>query len=339
MNLAVIVISDSFTFKLQKDLTELKDNGFDRIYVVCDGEVEATYDSVTAIPGCIYLSPTKGDDSAAKQALELYLHDTVGYDGVLLFDHYNSSIASNAVMISDTSKIHPSELILAVDNKDRRKGFFVGLSCLLLRLVGGISVGSINPIAKLIPHTLVQPLLSTRAVRDIDIGVLFEAKRQNLPILELPLSTKAEYQPTKGSFVRLIRIILLLLKFVLSSLLSTILDLLLFTIFNRLLLPIVMATRIFIGTTSARVCSGLFNFFLNKSFVFSSHTGTARFMLRYASVWVLILLLSSTGTYLLSVIHLPTLLSKVLVDGSLFWLSFYLQREWVFLPENKKRVD
>jgi dolichol-phosphate mannosyltransferase len=92
--------------------------------------------------------------------------------------------------------------------------------------------------------------------------------------------------------------------------------------------------RIAIATALARVLSGTVNFLVNKRFVFD-HSGPIRKSLpRYLGVFFLIMTLSAVLT---SSLHLWLGWSenavKIPVDIFLFFLSYLLQRKWVFLRE------
>ena len=81
----------------------------------------------------------------------------------------------------------------------------------------------------------------------------------------------------------------------------------------------------------ARICSGVVNYLLNQKMVFHYHGSGSRSFVRYLCVFVLNMLLSAGLT---STLHLwlgwSDNISKIPVDLLLFFLSYYLQRKWVF---------
>ena len=90
-------------------------------------------------------------------------------------------------------------------------------------------------------------------------------------------------------------------------------------------------SRIGLATVIARICSGVVNYLLNQKMVFHYHGSGSRSFLRYLCVFILNMLLSAGLT---STLHLwlgwSDNISKIPVDLLLFFLSYYLQRKWVF---------
>ena len=90
-------------------------------------------------------------------------------------------------------------------------------------------------------------------------------------------------------------------------------------------------SRIGLATVIARVCSGTVNYLINQKMVFHYHGSGSRSFVRYLCVFVLNMLLSAGLT---STLHLwlgwSDNISKIPVDLLLFFLSYYLQRKWVF---------
>ena len=90
-------------------------------------------------------------------------------------------------------------------------------------------------------------------------------------------------------------------------------------------------SRIGLATVIARICSGVVNYLLNQKMVFHYHGSGSRSFVRYLCVFVLNMLLSAGLT---STMHLwlgwSDNISKIPVDLLLFFLSYYLQRKWVF---------
>ena len=92
-----------------------------------------------------------------------------------------------------------------------------------------------------------------------------------------------------------------------------------------------MVSHIFLATLIARVISGTLNYYLNKKLVFHSKTPAIKSFPRYLVVFFTILLLSA---YLTSSLHIwfnwDDNAVKIPVDIALFFLSYFIQRKWVF---------
>ena len=92
----------------------------------------------------------------------------------------------------------------------------------------------------------------------------------------------------------------------------------------------IAAMRIVIATVLARICSGIANFLMNKFYTFRSRERAAGEAVRYFILFVCQMAASAGFTALLSsVLHAPTP-SKIIVDVILFFISYRIQRAWVF---------
>lgn len=129
------------------------------------------------------------------------------------------------------------------------------------------------------------------------------------------------------------------LKFCLSSVGSFLLDITLFTIASGFLDGVIpenpLVTPVILATIIARVCSGIFNFSINRLIFGGKSKGRAG--IKYLIVWLVQMLLSANIVNIL-VKFLPTIhetFIKIVVDSLLFVISFFVQKKWVFA--NKKK--
>lgn len=139
--------------------------------------------------------------------------------------------------------------------------------------------------------------------------------------------------------------ILTFLKFCLSSVGSFLLDIAIFTMASSGLASIIPDGieiyrfnfgYIFIATIIARVCSGIFNFCINRLIFGGKSKGAAG--IKYLTVWLVQMLLSATIVSfvvgLLPSIH-ETII-KMCIDSLLFVISFFVQKKWVFANKSDK---
>ena len=139
-------------------------------------------------------------------------------------------------------------------------------------------------------------------------------------------------------------------RFVGTSMVSFLVDYGLYLLFNNLIkyfgtsldqevgvLFIRVVPHILIATVAARLLSGVTNFFLNRSFVFTDKGKVSQAFLRYLGVFFLVMLLSALLT---SSLHLwlgwSDNTAKIPVDIVLFFVSYHLQRRWVFQKKPAK---
>ena len=91
-----------------------------------------------------------------------------------------------------------------------------------------------------------------------------------------------------------------------------------------------LAARIMVSVVLARLISGTVNFLLNKYYSFQIKKKAAGEAGRYFILFICQMICSAVFTALLSsALNAPTL-SKIIVDVILFFLSYRIQREWVF---------
>jgi len=126
-------------------------------------------------------------------------------------------------------------------------------------------------------------------------------------------------------------------KNIASSMLSAIVDI------TTFMLLVQIGNSIFSATAIARVISGVFNFSLNKIWVFEkkdSHN-TSNESLKYLALFITQMIFSGLLTEALSSVFSfgnGLLLSKTLVDCLLFVTNFIVQRFWIF-PSHKNRYS
>ena len=126
--------------------------------------------------------------------------------------------------------------------------------------------------------------------------------------------------------------------FVTSSFLSSLIDLGLFYVFISILsmFSTHASQNIFIATAIARICSSYFNYQMNRQKVFKS--GDNKSFVRY---YILCFVQFFASAFLVSLISsfftagsFGKTIFKGIVDVGLFFLSYQIQKRWVF----KKRL-
>ena len=79
------------------------------------------------------------------------------------------------------------------------------------------------------------------------------------------------------------------------------------------------------------------NFTLNKLWSFSSTGNTRKELGRYGSLFLVQMLASYVLVQLLSFLPLPAVLWKIPVDVGLFFISYAVQRRWVYGQKGRTR--
>ena len=96
------------------------------------------------------------------------------------------------------------------------------------------------------------------------------------------------------------------------------------------------------ATVVARVCSGMLNFSLNRCWSFASSASlagnTKKQLRRYIALFLALMFASAGLVSLSTLLPIPLLLAKVAIDSTLFVISYFAQKNWVFSPERHKRA-
>lgn len=173
--------------------------------------------------------------------------------------------------------------------------------------------------------------LSTKNMKTLldQSGNLESAEELGINIRKVPIYTEA--QSFYERLMELIRMYRVFIKFTASSLFSTVVDLGLFAIFIYLLRGTFPTSYIMISTIIARVVSIFVNYTLNNKLVFKRKNEKKGSFIRYITLAII----EMFGSGMLVTFIVNTLIpfetfTKILVDGSLFFVGFLIQRKFVF---------
>jgi len=135
---------------------------------------------------------------------------------------------------------------------------------------------------------------------------------------------QSHFRPIQDSY----RIYRPLLLFLVSSLSSALVDVLIFltlaTLFGN------QPMMLLVATTGARVLSGLFNYQINRKLVFKDQQKAYQSLGKYILLFCAQLMFSWIGVIAFSKVIQSILLSKLLVDCILFFVSYSIQQRFVF---------
>ena len=168
---------------------------------------------------------------------------------------------------------------------------------------------------------------------EYEMNMILDAHENKIKILEIPIETVYIGENTSSHFNPLLdsmRIYAVFFKFILSSISSFLVDIIAFTILVACLHNLVDA-YIIIATYNARIISALFNYLINKNKVFKNNTKSSKTIIKYFILCIIQVTLSAFSTSaIFNLTHINVTLIKVIVDAVLFFISFNIQRDWVF---------
>lgn len=209
----------------------------------------------------------------------------------------------------------------------------------LFRLCYGIKLSDTQTGLRAIPREYLEPFCGIEGERfEYETNMLLNMKRMGIGFIEQPITTvydpddySSHYDAVKDSW----RIFKVMFKFLVSSLGSTIIDLTAFYLMMRFFGAAAGKYAELLATAVARAISSFANFNANNNVVFDNKKGYKRALLRYYCLCIPQMLVSAglvtliNGLLSNSAPFIATLI-KFAVDIILFFISYQIQREWVF---------
>lgn len=354
LEIPVIIPSYEPDEKLITLLHALREVGICHVIVVDDGSGEAYarfFERAAAVENCIvlYHAVNLGKGRALKTAFNYCLREFRRAPGCVTADSDGQHTPTDILACMQALCGHPESLVLGCRNFDgpevpARSSFGNKCTRQVFRYLLGLSVSDTQTGLRAIPASFMGRLMQVKGERfEYETNMLIETKDLGIPIVEVPVETvyieenkTSHFNPIRDS----LRIYLVFGKFLFSSLSSSVLDLLLFHIFCVLLqqgqgilagIPYIVA-----ATVGARVISAVYNFLINYRVVFKSRAGVAVTIGKYALLAVCQMACSAfLVNTLYGLIGGAEVGVKMPVDILLFFISFAVQREFVYRVKNR----
>lgn len=363
-NIAIIVPSLNPDEKLRTTVIDLNEAGFDSIIVVNDGsdaEFLHYFDELEKLDFCKRLdhAVNMGKGAALRTAFEYVKENRPDIIGVVTVDSDGQHSVPDVIKCAETLLSYSapectekSPLILGVRDFSLsgippRSVFGNRMTSFLFKILFGLKISDTQTGLRAVSTEYIPYLLKISGNRyEYETNMLLETKTYDIPIKEIPIQTVyidnnsgSHFHPIRDS----VRIYGLILKFLLSSVLSFVVDILLFSVSLAILKNIPSPDTkytVMIATVFSRIISSLVNFFTNKKLVFSLQKSKHHALLRYYALCIpqmfvsgiivsILTKLIGNGTFLATFI-------KIIVDTVLFLINFRIQREWVFSQKDKR---
>lgn len=343
----VIIPSYEPDEKLPALLADLKESGFSHLILVDDGSGEKYrhfFEQAEREFGChvLYHAVNQGKGRALKTAFNYALHKYPDAEGCVTADSDGQHSPDCILSCAEALLQNPGALILGCrcfDRKDVPARSEFGNKCtrIVMKYLAGISVSDTQTGLRGIPSSFMRDLLLVKGERfEFETNMLMETKTGKIPIVEVPIRTiyieenkTSHFNPIKDS----VRIYMIFGKFLFSSLSSSVVDLVLFSVFCYLLKGSWQgpATYITVSTVFARVLSAVYNYSLNYKVVFQSQSSVGATGVKY---FLLAAVQMSLSAFLVGRLYPlfggAEVAVKMPVDILLFFLSFFIQREFVY---------
>jgi len=312
------------------------------ILVINDGS-DHNYDSIFETVhqlGCYVIKHdvNKGKGAAIKSGISManQMYSTVS--NYITCDADGQHLPEDVYKMLVASEENKNELILGVRNfkgnnvpfKSKIGNYF---SSLYFYLSTRMHCPDTQTGLRSIPFSLSSDALSLKEDHyDFEMSFLLKQAKARFPIRYLPIKTvylnhnqKSHFKPVKDSVL----IYRQPLRFALASISSAVIDLGLFSILLYTLSNSIIE-RVVIASVIARVFSGIYNFLMNRAWSFKSKNNIKKQFVKYG---ILYLGQLSTSILVVSLLvdftnHLT--LGKFFVDSTLFIMSYFIQKNWVF---------
>lgn len=333
--------------KLIKLLAGLRREGFENIVVVDDGSAEAYQHYFLQAKEeykvfVIHHAVNMGKGRALKTAFHFILQEYPDAVGCITADSDGQHTPACIMACAEALLENPMALIMGCRCFDQeevpaRSEFGNKCTRIVMKYLAGVSVSDTQTGLRGISASFMKDLLSVKGDRfEFETNMLMETKSRKIPIVEIPIQTiyieenkTSHFNPIKDS----IRIYMIFGKFLFSSLSSSVVDLVLFSVFCYFFKGKQWGsiTYITVSTVLARVLSATYNYSINYKVVFQSQSSLVKTLSRYV---LLAVVQMGCSAFLVNALY-PLfggfeVFVKIPVDVLLFFLSFFIQREFVY---------
>lgn len=308
------------------------------ILIVNDGsgeDYQGIFDTAEQL-GCTVLThaANRGKGCALKTGFQ-YLLDNRSQTSIVCADCDGQHTPLDIRRIASYVQQHPHELVLGsrhfTGKVPLRSRFGNSLTRSIYRFTTGVHLQDTQTGLRGYSTEMLEWLCQLPGERfEYEINMLLAAPSAGYVLHEVQIDT-VYLENNKSShfrpFTDSIEIYIPILLFSASSILSGLLDFILFFWLHW------ATSSLVVGVVGARVCSSIFNYSLNRNYVFTKgrHTEIYYSLPRYFALVLLIMLLNYSLIYVLNEhVGIPLFFAKVLTECVLFLFSFWSQRKFVY---------
>lgn len=329
---------------------DLVSRGFRRIVVVddgSDGSYGEIFDELREKPCCTVLKHdvNRGKGAAIRTGLAFVLERHRDSMGVITADSDGQHSVQDCeriakALIDDADTVFIGSREFSLGKIPFRSWIGNRWSSITFALVLGRWLPDTQSGLRAFPMGTLPMLVSVGGDRyEYEMGVLMKMVRGNVPLKPLHIDTIYENGNSNSHFSPLkdtIRINHLVLgdfiRFSGVSILSFVLDQVLAWGFAMALgtMGVTMVGVIWASGFAARLISSVFNFTLNRSYVFKSGVGIGASAFRYALLCVGVIVLGNAGVMALSFAGMPRGAAKFLCDVLLCLVGYGIQSRFIF---------
>lgn len=325
-------------------LRALREEGMD-VIVVDDGGGEKYLPlfEKAAEMGCMVVrhAVNLGKGRALKTGLNAAMLRYENLAGVVTADADGQHAVKDILRVRDALLENPGKLIIGArafkGEVPLRSRFGNGVTRAVYRFVAGQKCSDTQTGLRGIPAESIPAILRLPGERyEFEMEMLLRLKQLNLTLFEVPIETIYENNNEGSHFDTLrdsARIYAVILRFALSSLISFFVD---YGLYLALLAGLGLSGAV--SYALARVVSSLLNYGLNRLTVFHNAGGHGS-VVRYYLLAACQLAVGAGLVHALGLAGFGEGWVKIPVDVTLFFISYIIQRDFVFRDSSKKKND
>ncbi|MBQ9004526.1 MAG: bifunctional glycosyltransferase family 2/GtrA family protein [Eggerthellaceae bacterium] len=349
MNMVVIIPTIDPDERLYKLVAQLRSRGLSRFVIVDDGSSEnraPIFEELERSGARVLHHPANlGKGAAIKTALGSVRALFPEATHVVTVDGDGQHLPDDVLRVCELAEGHHEHVVIGVRDLQRRgvplrSRIGNAFSSAYFKLDTGFSCPDTQTGLRAMPVSLIPFARSVAGTRyEYEMNFLTEVVKGGRALAMVPIEAVYEDNNAGSHFSAVrdsVRIYKQFLRFAGSSLACALADLVLFAavVAAGTAAGLPTSAAVVAATVSARLVSGALNFALNRTWSFSdlgSADGDARAQAaRYGALFLAQMTASALLVALLSQLPVPPVAAKMLVDGALFIVSYFIQRNWVF---------
>lgn len=354
MNAVILIPALDPDEKLVTLIRDLRSRGFERFVVVDDGSAASCavlFDEIEREGACVlHHDANLGKGAAIKTGLREVQARFPQFTHVVTVDADGQHLPDDILKVSEAVEGRHDHVVIGVRDlgakgvpfKSRLGNAF---SSAYFKFDTGMSCPDTQTGLRAIPRSLVPLALSVGGMRyEYEMNFLTIVAKRKIPLIMIPIEVVYENNNAASHFDAVrdsMRIYKQLVRFAGSSAACSAVDLGLFASI-MFLAGSKAAAVVIAATVVARVCSGMLNFSLNRCWSFASSASlagnTKKQLRRYIALFLALMFASAGFVSLSALLPIPLLLAKVAIDSTLFVISYFAQKNWVFSSGRRKRA-
>lgn len=350
-NIFIVIPCFNPTDKLIKLIKEIQEKGFSNIILINDGSSSTlqNYFNEAKNNNCVVLNHSQnfGKGQSLKTGIKYIIdnYNSEKIQGILTVDSDYQYSCDDVLTIAETMIQNPNSFIMGLRNfsntklplktKIRHK-----LSQAFFKLSTGKKCSDTQCGLRGIPKQLFNLAIEESGKRyDYEMNFLMDAVLITETIY-VPIESKIISKDKISyyhAFSDTIRVFARFLTFIGSSMFAYVLDFSLFSILGTIIFPKFISNEdliIWISTAAGKAAAGVINFTINKKYSFKTKNKSISEFLKYVVVFFIKFGGSAELVTLLKFIPIPLPLLKCIIDTLIFFISYRLQKVWVF----KKKI-